>query len=65
MGYRITSGLRPPWNVGMLEYWNNGIGINGVRDLWSEILVPVKLTSIISFDNPLFHHSIIPLFQRW
>jgi hypothetical protein len=44
-----ASGLRPNWNIGSLEYWNDGLQKN------PEMIFPPI--------DPLFHRSNIPLFQ--
>jgi hypothetical protein len=44
-----TSGLRPEWNTGRLEYWNEELQKNHEM--------------IFHSNDPLFHRSNIPLFQ--
>jgi len=44
-----TSGLCPKWNIGRVEYWNDGLQKNPEM--------------IFLSNNPLFHRSNIPSLQ--
>ena len=55
--------MPPTWNAGMLESWNNG-----QKRITSVFLYPMNRI-IFQPDGtpmvPIFHHSIVPLFQLW
>jgi hypothetical protein len=50
---------------GMLEYWNNGTMGSGKMEqcFIKEFSLTAKKIKIISFENPAFQYSIIPLFH--
>lgn len=54
----------PSWNDGMLEYWMTGSWDDAVLGKWSPAGGQIKFKWIISFDNPLFHRSTVPLFRN-
>jgi hypothetical protein len=51
--------------IGMVECWNIGIMGLGILQYWvnSENRHDLKLKWTISFENPVFHRSPIPLFH--
>jgi len=53
------------FSIGMVECWNIGkMGLE-VMQYWemAKAIVTIKLNYMISFENPLFHRSTIPLFH--
>ena len=59
----ISSASLRNWNDGMLEYWNVGFGILGYgKFLKTVLIIPYKRNQIhlFLFTIPVFHHSIIP-----
>ena len=66
-------GLRPNWNVGMMEHWNDGFGgltewvigkINLTNHKRNEKLGSNPFGKRRIYIIPLFHHSIFPLDKK-
>ena len=61
----ISQGLRPNWNVGILEGWSNGFWKNG-RMVIDEVhpdkegKIVHKCAIPLKTNIPIFHHSTIP-----
>jgi hypothetical protein len=60
-----TYGLRPNWSIGAMEYWSNGLEIDGVRPRAQGARgkhLALRLTPYSRFNA---HYSSTPILHMW